>query len=110
MAFYTIHATPELSPADRARARRFGPRFVNSRTDYISMLRAAGFEQVAARDVTGEFQRIQRRWLRARGRHRDAIITAVGEARHEEMCDDGRHTLHGIAAGLLRRSLFVARK
>jgi hypothetical protein len=110
MAFYTIHATPGLSAADRERARRYGPRFVNSRSDYVSMLQTAGFSRATALDVTAEFRRIQTRWLRARDRHRDAIIAAVGETRHHEMCSDGRHTLHAIDAGWLRRSLFVAEK
>jgi hypothetical protein len=108
MAFYTIHAAPALPPRDRERARRHGPRFVNARSDYVSMLQAAGFARIAARDVTREFERIQVRWLRARERHREAIIAAVGEERHRELCSDGRLSLRAIQLGLLRRSLFVA--
>ena len=108
MAFYTIHAAPGLSAADRERARRHGARFLNARSDYETMLRTAGFAHVSARDVTREFGRIQARWLRARERHREAIIAAVGEERHRELCSDGRLVLRGIQLGLLWRSLYVA--
>jgi hypothetical protein len=108
MAFFTIHAAPRLSPADGERARRQGPRFVNARSDYESMLRAAGFKRIVAVDVTGEFRRIQARWIRARERHRDAVIAAVGEARFREITADSRGSQRGIEQGLLRRSLFVA--
>jgi len=108
MAFYTIHAAPGLSAADRKRARRLGPRLVNARYDYVSMLDAAGFSKVSAVDVTHEFQRISARWMRARERHRDAVIASVGEARYRELRRDSALTQRGIELGLLRRSLLVA--
>lgn len=108
MAFFTIHAAPQLSAADRKRARRHGPRLVNARRDYTSMLRAAGFRRVVSVDVTREFQRISMRWMRARERRRDAVIASVGEARYHELRSDSALTQRGIELGLLRRSLFIA--
>ena len=108
MAFYTIHAASGLSAADRNRTRRHGPRFVNARRDYTSMLRGAWFRRVVAVDVTSEFQRIATRWMRSRERHRDALITTVGDARFREIRSDSALTQRGIELGLLRRSLFIA--
>ena len=108
MAFFTIHAAPRLSAADRKRARRHGPRLVNARGDYASMLRAAGFRRVVSVDVTREFQSISARWMHARERHRDAVIASVGEARYREIRRDSALMQRGIELGLLRRSLFIA--
>ncbi len=107
-AFYTIHAAPGLSAADRRRAWGHGPRMVNARYEYVTMLRSAGFSNVVAVDVTREFQRIATRWMRARERHRDAVIASLGEARFQEIRRDNAKFQRGIELGLLRRSLFVA--
>jgi len=108
MAFYVIHTPTGLGARERARARRHGPRLVNSRSGYASMLRSAGFTHVREVDVTREFGRINLRWLRARLRHEAEMRRAAGDQYTEERIADARTQARGIDAGLLRRSLFVA--
>mgnify|MGYP001609469503 CR=1 FL=1 len=108
MAFYVIHTPPGLGARTKASARRHGPRFVNSRSDYASMLRTAGFAHVREVDVTREFGRMNLRWLRARLRHEAGMRRAAGDQYTEERIADVRTQARGINTGLLRRSLFVA--
>lgn len=108
LAFFTIHAAPDLDAAGRRLARRYGPTLVNSRSDYVSMLERVGFRGVRAIDVTREYLRISRAWNAARARHAAGLRNQVGEARFHEMERDSRMNIAGIEMELLRRSLFVA--
>jgi len=108
MAFLTIHTADGADTADRRAARYYGPRMVNASSDYQSLLARSGFHDIRAYDLTTEFLRISLAWERARERHADALIAALGEARVREMRSDSRLNIEGIRRGLLRRSLFVA--
>ena len=108
MAFITIHTPPDLHAGGRKLAYRLGPRLVNSRRDYVSLLERAGFRDVRATDITNEFLRISRGWCRARERYQEELRTALGDARVHEMESDSRHNLEGIVKGVLRRSIFIA--
>lgn len=110
MAFITIHTPPDLDAADRKRAYRHGPRLVNSSSDYASLLERAGFRDVRTTDITREYLRISRGWIRARGKYQTELRAALGDARVREMESDSRLNLEGVQKGLLRRSMFVAVK
>jgi hypothetical protein len=108
MAFFTIHAAPDLDEAGRRLAYRYGPRMVNARGDYAAMLSNAGFRDVRVSDATREYLRISRAWLRVTQRYRPDLRASLGEARVREMLADSRLNIAGIERGLLRRALFVA--
>jgi hypothetical protein len=108
MAFLTIHVTPGLSPADRARARASGPRAVDSRGDHGSMLRRAGFDVVVERDVTAAFLDTARAWLRESEVLAEELAGVEPEGGFDERQEDRRTMIGAIEDGLLSRSLFVA--
>ncbi len=108
MAFITIHTPADLGASGRRLAYRHGPRMVNSRSDYASLLERAGFRDVRCTDITNEYLRVSLGWYDARTRHGDELRKTLGEARVREMESDSRLNIDGIRKGLLRRSLFVA--
>jgi hypothetical protein len=108
MAFITIHAPPDLDASGRRRAYRLGPRMVNGRGSYVSLLERAGFRDVRETDITREFLRISRGWYRSRERHQDELRAALGDERVREMERDSRLNIEGIRVDVLRRSMFVA--
>jgi hypothetical protein len=110
MAFITIHTPSDLDAAARRLAYRHGPRMVNARREYVSLLERAGFRDVRAMDITRDYLRISRGWYRARAQYQVELRTALGDARVREMESDSRLNIEGIEKGLLRRSMFVATK
>ncbi len=111
IAYYTIFVTPGLSPAEFRRALRAGPPAVASRRRTESeMLRSAGFVDVREVDATAEFLRTTRAWLRSRLRRAAELSEAEGEAAFKDRQRHYRLESKAIAAGLLRRSLFLAER
>jgi hypothetical protein len=108
MAFFTIHADPHLDAAGRRLAYRHGPRMLNARGGYLSILERAGFRGIRATDVTKEYLRISSGWQRAYAHYADDLRAVLGDARVRELQSDSRLNVEGIRRGLLRRSLFVA--
>ena len=110
MAFYTIHIPLGLSPADYRRAvRARSPGVASWRREQTDLLRTAGFVDIDEIDLTDEFLRISRAWLKARLRHADELRQAEGAETVAQRIRDGRTSIRAIEQGLLRRSLFVAR-
>lgn len=110
LAFCTIFIPPGLSEADYRRALRMGPAGAASRRrGQGNLLRSAGFVEVSETDLTAEFLRIARAWLEARERHADTLSRLRG-GEFAQMQAEARQTVVAIEAGLLRRSLLVARR
>ncbi len=110
MAFYTIFIPQGLSRRDYRRAARAGAPGVTSwRREQSDLLRAAGFVDIEELDLTPEFLRIARAWRQALGRHAEALREAEGVPEFEQRVRENRARVAAIEAGLLRRSLFLAR-
>jgi len=108
MAFYTIHIPPGLSPAAYRRAARArSPGVTAWRREQTDLLRAAGFVDIEALDVTGDFLETTHRWLEARTRHADELRRVEGPD-CDQRIRENRSAIRAIEQGLLRRSLFVA--
>lgn len=111
LAFYTILASPDLSDADYRRALRLGPPGVASgKRGQQQLLHSAGFVEVSEADLTVEFLRIARERLAARERHAPALRQSEGESQFEQKQAKDRREVEAIEAGLLRRSLLVAKR
>ncbi|MBA2769246.1 MAG: hypothetical protein H0U35_08975 [Sporichthyaceae bacterium] len=82
---------------------------MGSRREVALLLAAAGFTEVALTDVTGDYLVTVRAWLRARDRHRHDLAL-LDAARLEEQQHDMAEAAAAIEAGLLRRSLVLARR
>jgi hypothetical protein len=108
MAFTTIHAAPDLSPADRRRAYRAGPRAVASRAPQLELLARAGFRDLDEVDLTDAFVETQRAWLDARHRRRDELARLEAPGVFDQRQAEHRTQLAATEAGLLRRSLLFA--
>lgn len=111
IAFYTIFIAEGLPEADYRRAARSGPLFVTSRRrGHRELLRAARFVEIAEIDLTVEFLRTARGWYEGRQRYATELAEAEGESSFRERQADSLAQLKALEAGLLRRSLFVARR
>lgn len=107
IAFHTISLTPGLSRADRRRASIAGPPAVDDR-DSSDLLTRAGFVDVAAYDVTETYLATVKAWRKARLRHRD-LLRPLDPQAFDDRILHGEQAIAAIEAGLLRRTLHVAR-
>ena len=79
MAFTTIFVSAGLSPAQRRRAIRCGPRAVASRAGYRRLLGSAGFDDVDAVDVTEAFAATAAAWISERAAFADTLRAKESE-------------------------------
>ena len=108
IAYYTIHLADGLTPAQRRRGAAAGPNCVAARAPQDQLLRTAGFREIAATDVTGEYLRLARAWRAARDRREAGLRAVQGDARFDEQRADNLAQVAAIEARLLRRSLLTA--
>lgn len=108
LAFLTIQPTPGLESSRRRRAHHLGPSAVALPTSYQSLLRTAGFSDIAATDLTAEYASTQRRWIAATERNATAIREMVGDDAYEERSESRHQTLQAIGDGLLSRFMYTA--
>jgi ubiquinone/menaquinone biosynthesis C-methylase UbiE len=108
MAFSTIFVRPGLAAQDYAEAVAAGPQFIETETDYATMLTATGWRLSDQVDLTPGFMVVMRRLVEARERHTGDLIRLVGESQGREMVEVVRNKMPAIERGLLQRALFVA--
>lgn len=108
IALTTIEWAPGLTPAQRRASRDAAPRAVGSRRPYADLLAAAGFVDVGARDVTGEFLATTRAWLTTSEPVRDRLAETDGETVVEERLQGWRDNLGAIQQGHLKRTIYWA--
>jgi hypothetical protein len=107
MAFTTIFIAPYLSPAERRRARRVGPRAVATRRDHTDLLTAARFVDVEEHDLTPAFIVTARAWLHESQQHATELAAVESPEVFRERQRDRRAMLAALEDGLLRRALFA---
>ena len=110
MAFFTIHPSPGLSPAQRRRVSRHGPPAVASPRPHRALLERAGFIEVTETDYSAEFAAVTRAWIDQYDLHRADMEAIWGKADVEDRQRGRRGYLRVVEAGLMRRSLFTARR
>jgi hypothetical protein len=108
IAFFTIQPRPGLDPRRRRKANALGPPAVAVPTSYDSLLRSAGFREVAAVDVTAEYRACQLRWMDAMARYEGPLRDSMGDEMFDERAVKRRQTLSAIDAGLLSRFRYSA--
>jgi hypothetical protein len=74
------------------------------------LLERAGFTDIDETDCTSEFRAVTRAWIDQWELHRDDLVEMLGVERFEERQAERRTQQRAIEDGLLRRSLFVARR
>jgi SAM-dependent methyltransferase len=108
MVFSVISVAPGLSRDDYARAVANGPEFIESDTDYPTLLAETGWTGLDREDITMDFATSCRRLLRADAERREALEALIGTAEFADRQAGWRSKLAAIEKGLLRRELFVA--
>ena len=109
-AFFTIHPSPDLSPAQRRRVSRHGPPAVASPRPHRELLERAGFVEVTETDYTAEFASVTRAWLEQWDAHRPDLVALLGATAVDGRQAERLAQLHAIDDGILCRSLFTARR
>lgn len=109
-AFLTIHMPVGLPAAERRRARDAGPRAVDTRTDHVTLLRNAGFDDVVARDVTEEYLVTAIGWLRETEAHADELSSLEPRQTFDDRQAERRRMIAAIEDGLLHRSMVIGTK
>ena len=109
MVFPTIVMAPDLTTAQRREAVRSGPPAVLATRDHPSLLRAAGFCDVEETDVTAGYLTSVRAWFDESAARESELRSVLGDALFEDRQNDRRLQTTAIEAGLLRRTLYVAR-
>ena len=110
IAFYTIFVPGGLPDSEYRRAARAGPRSVATRRQHQELLYSAGFVDIEEQDVTLEFLRTARGWLQARERYAADLRQSLGEPEFAQKQSESRANVSAIESGLLRRSLFTAKR
>ena len=110
MGFLAILVAPNLSPSLYRQAVRSGPPGVAARHDHHTLLRAAGFCSIQEMDVTSDYLHAVRAWMTEASAREHDLRAALGDALFEDRQNDRRVQGSAVENGLLRRSLFVARR
>jgi hypothetical protein len=74
------------------------------------LLARAGFTGIAETDSTPEFIDVARGWIDQSQQHRDELVGLLGSDEFEERQRERHVQLRAVEDGLLRRSLYVARR
>jgi len=111
VAFLTLHVAPDIAePEYRRLLRKRASGVSHRKREYRDLLAAAGFVDISQTDVSADFADVRRRWLQARERHADALRKRDGVRAYNAYQKKEWAEVETIEAGLLRRSLFVARR
>lgn len=77
-------------------------------TSYESLLRTAGFVDIAAVDLTSEYRATQQRWIDATRLREPEIREILGDEKYEERAVTRERALEAIDEGLLKRFQYLA--
>lgn len=109
--FFVIHLAPRLTAEQRHRATAAGPPMTDTgEHGYVSLLRTAGFTEVTQIDVTETFSATHRSWLRHAAEWADELAAAEPPGAFAERYAKRTATTEAVDDGLLRRSVFIARR
>ena len=109
-AFTVIFPTPGLTAADTRRAIEAGPPNCGLRTSYPSLLGSAGFVEIEEHDLTAAYIATLVRKQEVAEQFADGMIRMLGHQEYDEMQAERKLAVAATRDGLLRRSLFVARR
>lgn len=108
MVFTVISIAPALSKADHRHAVEFGPPFVDSESDYSTMLTRSSWRIVDRMDITDAYALTSMRYLEELEAHRSQLEELSGVEESAENVTRVRTKIDAIGRGLLRRELFVS--
>lgn len=107
MAFSVLYIPPGLPPGDHARALATAPEFVETDTDYPTLIEETGWKLLERHDLTGAFMESCQRRLDLEAGLRAELQRAMGPAELEARQDKFRRRMPALERGHLRRDLFL---
>lgn len=107
--FTVIAPAPSLADSERRIAIASGPTFVDTPDDYAVLLDQSGWCLQERTDLTAEFLQSMRTELEGMQARARALTEVIGSDEFTERMKRRQATIAAVAAGFLRRELFVAR-
>lgn len=107
MAFSVLYIPPGLSAEDHSRALETAPEFVETDTDYPTLLGETGWMLLERHDLTGAFLDSCRRRLCLEAELRAELEPALGRAELDLRHDRFQRRMPVLERGHLRRDLFL---
>jgi SAM-dependent methyltransferase len=107
MVFTVISIAPNLSREDQKRAEGKGPEFVESDTDYLTLLTQTGWTVLDSEDLSSAYADSVRRQVEADKENQNEVIAVLGACEYADRQAGWKSTLSALDGGLLRRELFV---
>jgi ubiquinone/menaquinone biosynthesis C-methylase UbiE len=108
MVFTVISVAPDLSAGHYSRAVENGPEFIETDTDYSTLLEETGWIVTDHEDITATYADRVRRQLDADERYRDELATLIGAGEFAERLAGWHPKLAALGDSILRRELFEA--
>jgi hypothetical protein len=108
MVFTVILLAANLSPKERRQTMEVAPEFVESESDYLTMLAQTGWTVIDHQDLTSAHAASCRRLVKAEQEHEDGVVAIIGASEYEYRQARWASKIPALDAGLLRRELFVA--
>jgi phosphoethanolamine N-methyltransferase len=108
MVFTVISVAPDLSAEQYSRAVTNGPEFIESDTDYPTLLAQIGWTVTGHEDITMAYGARVRRQLHADEAQKDGLVALIGASEFAERLAGWRSKLAAFGDELLRREFFVA--
>ena len=108
MAFTVISVRPGLSGESYRRVVANGPEFIETDSDYATLLAQTGWLITGQEDLTTAYLASSRRQLRADEAHAEELAALIGADAFAERLDGWRSSLAALDDNLLQRTLFIA--
>jgi len=107
MVFSVIFVAPGLSPVEYERAIEAGPPFVETDTRYPALLAETGWNVIAERDVTAEFESMIQRQLDVDREQRDGMEAVMGATDYADRQNSYEFKFKAASDRIIQRSLFI---
>ena len=107
MVFTVISLAANLSREKRIQTMEVAPEFVESETDYLTMLAQTGWTVLDHQDLTSAHAASCRRLVSAEQEHEDGVVAIIGAAEYARRQARWISKIPALDAGLLQRELFV---
>ena len=109
MAFTVISVAANLSPTEREDTLGVAPEFVESETDYLTMLAQTGWSVIEIQDLNDAYAASCRRQVKAMRDNKDEVIAITGQNDFDIRLAELVSKDSALNDGRLRRELFVVR-
>ena len=107
MVFTVISITPNLTSTDHLRALELGPPFVDTVTDYPTMLGESRWRIVDCKDLTREYALTMGRYLQEYEAQFNELVTLLGKEECSARMTRMQAKIEATNEGLFRRELYV---